>query len=130
MDDGALINGVIRVYHLRGGEAKKGVDRNENDADGILVNGTSPLKMVIRSDEEGGSDISFPEGGEGSIIRLMDEGKVCMTNLEAPQESVIPSCKIYIRLGYKRGREGMGGKGIGISWGIRHTMDRLLVCQQ
>ena len=96
MDDGALINGVIRIYHLGGGEAEKGIDRDEDNANGILMNGTSPLKVMIRSDEEWGSDISFPEGGEGAIVRLMDEGKVGMANLETPQESVIPSSEIYI----------------------------------
>ena len=54
-----------------------------------------------------------------------------MANLETSQKSVVPSSEIYIRLGYKGGREGVGGKGVWISWrGIRHTMDRLLVCQQ
>ena len=130
MDDGALINGVIRIYHLGGGKAKKGVDRDEDNADGILMTGASPLKMMIRSDEKRRSDVSFPEGGEGAIIRLMNEGKVCMANLETPQEPVIPSGEVYIRLGYKRGRKSVGGKGVGIAWGIRHTMDRLLVCQQ
>ena len=72
MDDGALINGVIRIYHLRGGEAKKGVDRDEDNADGILMNGTSPLKVMIRSDEERGSDISFPKGREGAVIGLVN----------------------------------------------------------
>ena len=84
MDDGALINGVIRIYHLGGGEAKKGVDGNEDYANGILMNGASPLKEMIRSDEEGGSDISFPKGGERAIIRLVDERKVGVANLETP----------------------------------------------
>ena len=130
MDDGALINGVIRIYYLRGGEAKERIDGDENNADGILMNGAPPLKMMIRSDEEGGSDISFPERGEGTIIGLMDEGEIGMTNLETSQESIIPSGEVYIPLGYKRGRKSGGGKGVGIAWGIRHTMDRLLVCQQ
>ena len=54
-----------------------------------------------------------------------------MTNLETSQKSVVPSGEIYIRLGYKGGREGVGGERVRISWRrIRHTMDRLLVCQQ
>ena len=54
-----------------------------------------------------------------------------MGDLETSQKSIIPSGKIYIRVGYERGGEGEGGKGIGISLReIRHTMDRLLVCQQ
>ena len=72
MNDGALIDGVIRVYHLRTGEAKEGIDGDEDDANGITMNGTPPLKMMIRCDEEGGSDISFPEGREGAVIWLMD----------------------------------------------------------
>ena len=48
-----------------------------------------------------------------------------MTNLEISQKSVVPSGEICIRIGYKRGGEGMGGKGIGVSLGgIRHTTDR------
>ena len=130
MDDGALINGVIRVYHLGGGETKKGVDRDEDNANGILMNGAPPLKMMIRSDEEWGSDISFPEGREGTIERLVNEREIGMAHLETSQESVVPSGEIYIRLRYKRGGEGVGGKRIRVAWGIRHTMDRLLVCQQ
>ena len=54
-----------------------------------------------------------------------------MGNLWTSQKSVIPSGEIYIQIGYKRGWEGIGRKGIGVSLrGIRHTMDRLLVCQQ
>ena len=115
MDDGALINGVIRIYHLGGREAKERIDGDEDDANGIRMNGASPLKMMIRSDEEWGSDISFPEGREGTIVRLVDEGKVGMANLETSQESVIPSGEIYIRLGYKGGREGLGSKGVGVA---------------
>ena len=53
-----------------------------------------------------------------------------MANLETSKKSVIPSGEVYIRLGYKGGRESVGGKGVGIAWGVRHTIDRLLVCQQ
>ena len=54
-----------------------------------------------------------------------------MGDLETSQKSIIPSGKIYIRIGYKGSGEGVGGKGVVISLrGIRHTMDRLLVCQQ
>ena len=72
MNDGALIDGVIRVYYLRGGEAEERIDGNENDANGVTMNGTPPLKVMIRSNEEGGSDISFPKGREGAVIGLMD----------------------------------------------------------
>ena len=130
MYDGALIDGVVRVDYLGRGKSEEGIDGDKDNADGVTMNGTSPLKMMIRGDEERGSNISFPKGGEGSIVRLMDERKIGMANLETPQESVVPSGEIYIRLGYKRGREGIGGEGVGIAWRIRHTMDRLLVCQQ
>ena len=72
MNDGALIDGVIRVYYLRGGEAEEGVNGNENHANGITMNGTSPLEVMIRCYEEGGSDISFPKGGEGAVVGLVD----------------------------------------------------------
>ena len=72
MDDGALINGVIRVDHLRGGELEEGIYGNEDNANGITMNGTSPLEVMIRSDEEGGSNVSFPKRGEGTVIGLMD----------------------------------------------------------
>ena len=38
-----------------------------------------------------------------------------MADLETSQESIIPSGKIYIRVGYKGGREGGGGKRIGVA---------------
>ena len=47
MDDGALIDGVVRVDYLGGGEPKQGVDRDEYDANGIGMNGTPPLKMMV-----------------------------------------------------------------------------------
>ena len=50
MYDGALINGVVRVDHLGGGEAKEGIDGNEDNANGIFVNGTPPLKVMIGGD--------------------------------------------------------------------------------
>ena len=74
MYDGALIDGVIRIYDLRGGESKEGINRNENDADRITVNGTPPLKVVICANKEGRSDISFPEGRKRSIVGLMNKG--------------------------------------------------------
>ena len=82
MNHGALIDGVVRVYYLRGGEAEEGIDGNENHANRITMNGTSPLKVMICSDEEGGSDISFPKGREGAIVGLMNEGKIGVTDLE------------------------------------------------
>ena len=72
MDDGALINGVIRIYHLRGGKAEERIDGNEDNANRITMNGTSPLKVMICSDEERGSNISLPEGRKGAVIGLMD----------------------------------------------------------
>ena len=38
-----------------------------------------------------------------------------MADLETPQKSIIPSSKIYIRIGYKGGREGVGRKGVGVA---------------
>ena len=38
-----------------------------------------------------------------------------MANLETSQKSIVPSGEIYIRIGYKGGREGVGGEGIWIA---------------
>ena len=78
----ALIDGMVRVYYLWSRESKKGIDGYEDNADGIIVNGTSPLEIVICCNRKGGSDITFPERREGSIIGLMDEGKVGVGDLE------------------------------------------------
>ena len=74
MYDGALIDGVVRIDYLRAGEAKEGVGGNEHNTNGVVMDRASPLKIVIGCYREGGSDISFPEGGKGSIVRLVDEG--------------------------------------------------------
>ena len=71
MNDGALINGVIRIDHLRTREAKEGIDEDENDTDGVIMNGASPLKIMIHGEGKGGSDVSFPEGRERSVVGLM-----------------------------------------------------------
>ena len=61
----------------------------------------------------------------------MDKGEVGVRDLETSQKSIVPSGKVYIRVGYKGGREGVGGEGIGVTLRrVRHTMDRRLVCQQ
>ena len=72
MNDWALVNGVIRINHLGGGEAKEGIDGNEDDANWVIMNGASPLKMMISGDKKGGSNVSFPKRREGTIIGLMD----------------------------------------------------------
>ena len=72
MNDRALIDRMVRIDDLRRGESEEWVDGDEDDADGIAMNGTSPLKMMIGADEERWSNISFPKGGEGAIIGLMD----------------------------------------------------------
>ena len=72
VNDGALIDRVIRIDDLWGGEAEEGIDGNKDDANGIVMNGTSPLKMMVSADEEGGSNVSFPKGREGAVIRLVD----------------------------------------------------------
>ena len=38
-----------------------------------------------------------------------------MANLETSQKSIIPSGKIYIRVGYKGRREGVGGERVGVA---------------
>ena len=72
MNNGALVDGVVRIDYLGSRETKKGVDGNEDDADRIIVNGASPLKMMICTEGKGWSDVSFPKGREGSVIGLVD----------------------------------------------------------
>ena len=72
MDDGALIDGVIRINHLRGGKTKEGIDGYEDDANGVAVNGTPPLKVMVCADEEGRANISFPKGRKGAVVGLMN----------------------------------------------------------
>ena len=72
MNDGALIDRVVRIDDLWGRKSEEGIDGNEDDADGVIMNGTPPLKMVISANEEGGSDVSFPKRREGTIVGLMD----------------------------------------------------------
>ena len=114
MYDGALIDGMIRIDDLRGGESKEGINRDEDDADGVTVNRAPPLEMMVCPDKKGGSDISFPEGRKGAVVGLMNEGKIGMANLETSQKSIVPSSEVYIRSGYKVGRKGIGGEGIRI----------------
>ena len=63
---------MIRIYHLRGREAEERIDGDEDNANGIIVNRASPLEMMIRSDKERRSDISFPKGREGAVIGLVN----------------------------------------------------------
>ena len=49
MYDGALVDGVIRIYHLGGGETEEGVDGDKNHTDGVVMNRASPLKVVVSS---------------------------------------------------------------------------------
>ena len=72
MDDGALIDGVVRVDYLGRRESEEGIDGDKDNANGVTVNGTSPLKVMICADEKGGSDVSFPKRREGMIIGLMN----------------------------------------------------------
>ena len=50
MDDGALINGMIRINHLGGGEPEQRVNGDEYHTNGVGVNRTPPLKVVVGSD--------------------------------------------------------------------------------
>ena len=38
-----------------------------------------------------------------------------MANLETPQESVVPSGEVDVRVGNKGGREGVGGEGVRVA---------------
>ena len=71
MYDGALINGVVRINHLRSGEAEERADGDEDNTNRVVMNGASPLEVVVRSDRERGPDISFPKGGEGHRLQLL-----------------------------------------------------------
>ena len=70
--NGALINGMIRVDDLWSRKVKEGVNGNEDHTDRIVMNGTSPLEIVVSCYRKQGSDVSFPEGGEGTVIGLVD----------------------------------------------------------
>ena len=72
MNDGTLIDRVVRVDDLRRVKPEEGIDGDKNNANGIGVNGASPLKVMIGADEKGRSNVTFPKGGEGAIIGLMD----------------------------------------------------------
>ena len=72
MHDGALIDGVVRINYLRGGKLEEGVYRDEDNANRITMNGTSPLKVMICSDKKGGLNVSFPKGGKGAVVGLMN----------------------------------------------------------
>ena len=61
MDDGTLIDRVVRIDDLWGGEPEEGVDGDEDDANRITMNGTPPLKVMICTDKERRSNISFPK---------------------------------------------------------------------
>ena len=63
---------MVRIDDLRPGEVEEGIDGNEDDADRIIMNETSPLKIMIYCKGERGSDKSFPEGREGTIVGLVD----------------------------------------------------------
>ena len=61
MNDGALINGVIRIDDLWSGESEEGIDGDEDNTDGIVMNGASPLKVVVCCERERRSSETFPE---------------------------------------------------------------------
>ena len=50
VNNGALINGVVRIDDLWSGETEERIDGNKNDADRIIMNGTSPLKIMVRGE--------------------------------------------------------------------------------
>ena len=50
VDDGALIDRVIRINYLRGGKPKERVDGDEDNKNGVGMNGTPPLEVVVGSD--------------------------------------------------------------------------------
>ena len=72
MNDWALKDGMVRIDDLRSGESKKGIDGDEYDADGVTMNGASPLKVMISAEEERRSGVSFPKGREGAIVGLVN----------------------------------------------------------
>ena len=115
VDDGALIDRVIRINHLRRGKSEEGIDGDEDNANRVTMNGTPPLKMMVCCDEEGRPNVPFPKRGEGTIIWLMNQREIGVANLETSQKSVIPSGEVYIRIGYEGGREGGGGKGVWVA---------------
>ena len=49
MNDGTLIDGVVRIDDLRPRETKKGIDGNKDDTNGVVMNGAPPLEIVVCS---------------------------------------------------------------------------------
>ena len=72
VNDGALINGVVRIYDLWSKETEERIDGDKDDTDGVMMNGTSPLEVVICCDGKGLSNKSFPEGRERTIVGLVN----------------------------------------------------------
>ena len=54
MDIWALVCQVVSNDHLRGGEVKGGINGEEDDADWVSVEVTTPLEYVISNEKEGG----------------------------------------------------------------------------
>ena len=72
MNDGALIDGVVRVDDLWTGEVEEGINGDKNNTNGVVMDRASPLKIVVSHYREGGSNVSLPEGREGSIVGLVN----------------------------------------------------------
>ena len=72
MNNGTLIDGVVRIDDLWSREAEERIDRNKDNTDWIIMNGTSPLKIMICSEGERRTNKSFPKRREGAIVRLVN----------------------------------------------------------
>ena len=68
----------------------------ENDASRIEVMMTPPLKIMSGSVEERGSYNTFPKGGEGTVVRLVDKLSVRKVMLKTSQKSITPLVQMLI----------------------------------
>ena len=69
---GATIHQVVRYNDLRGGVVEEWIDGEENDDQRETMRGASPLKKVLSSKKGGGRDDSLIEGGDGTIVGLVE----------------------------------------------------------
>ena len=69
---GATIHQVVRNNDLRRGVMEERIDGEEDDDQGKTMRGASPLEEVFSSKKGGGRNDPLIEGGDGTIVRLVE----------------------------------------------------------